>query len=155
MVRIRRSHAKPGQPIDRSFSVDGSLPTKPRRAGSASVIAIVDDNRVVLESLSNVLASAGHVTRIFSSAREFLDSGALHSIGCLVSDLHLKGMDGWELRSVAHVQRPGLPVILITGDHEAVLEPRPLQPAGLLCLLFKPFGGQQLLAAAQRALQSV
>jgi FixJ family two-component response regulator len=128
----------------------------PRSASSpsASVIAVVDDNRAVLESMSDLLNSAGYDTRAFSSAREFLDSRLLHSIACLVTDVHLMGMDGWELRSVAQEQCPGLCVILISGDDATVRKARELQSAGVTHLLLKPFNGQELLDATRNALEA-
>ena len=122
---------------------------------SAAVIAVVDDDCAVLESMSDLLASAGYVARTFSSARQFLDSGLLHSISCLVSDIHMIGMNGWELQSIALQQRPDLPIILITGDDEMERKARSFQIAGRAQLFFnKPFDGQQLLAAAKEALDA-
>lgn len=120
----------------------------------AAVIAVVDDDHAVLESVFDLLASAGYAACTFSSAGEFLDSGALHSIGCLVSDIHMPGMDGWELQSVAHEQRPDLPIILMTGNDEEERKARTRPLAGRTRLLFnKPFDGQQLIAATKEALE--
>jgi FixJ family two-component response regulator len=66
---------------------------------SLSEVAVVDDDYAVLESVEDLLNSAGYVARTFSSAREFLEDGALDSVGCLVSDIRMPGMDGLELRS--------------------------------------------------------
>lgn len=83
-----------------------------------SIIAIVDDDQRLLDSLENLLESAGHVVRAFSSAQAFLDSNALQDISCLITDIGMPGMDGFELQRVVSERRADFPVILISGRHE-------------------------------------
>jgi FixJ family two-component response regulator len=119
-----------------------------------SEVAVVDDDHAVLESVADLLNSAGHVARTFSSAKEFIDGGALDSIGCLVSDIRMPVMDGWELRAFVHGLRPDLPVILITAHLDSEQEARALQAAGHLWRVFrKPFDGCDLLSAIESALR--
>lgn len=122
---------------------------------STAIVAVVDDERPVLESVADLLESAGNKVSAFQSAQEFLHSSVLPVIGCLISDIRMPGMDGWELQSVVHVQRPDLPVILITGHCESDdRRVRVEQDQGRLLLLFKkPFDAQQLLAAVQAMVQ--
>src|SRR5262245_13881579 len=121
---------------------------------SKGTIAVVDDERAVLESLVDLLESAGYVARVFSSAQEFLDSEALRSIACLISDVRMPGMDGWELQSLVCEQRPHLPIILVTAHEEAERQAHLLRPHGGAQLLFKkPFDGQQLLAAIKASIE--
>jgi FixJ family two-component response regulator len=121
---------------------------------SLSEVAIVEDDHAVLESIANLLSSAGYLAHTFSSAREFLDDGALASIGCLVSDVRMPGMDGWELRSSVYKIRPYLPVILITAHDDSEQEARRLQATGYLWQTFrKPFNGHEFLAAIKAALE--
>jgi FixJ family two-component response regulator len=133
--------------------------TATRRAmqdASIPVVAVVDDDRVVLESLVNLLESGGYHARVFSSGKDFLDSGVLGSIGCLIADIRMSGIDGWELAARVSEARPGLPVIFITGHHSTAAQ---VQSAGREMLpgrLFrKPFDGQQLLTAIGLALEVV
>ena len=58
------------------------------------VVATVDDDRRVRESLRSVLESAGYGALTFESAEEFLRSGALSSVTCVIADVRLPGMDG-------------------------------------------------------------
>ena len=113
-----------------------------------SVVAIVDDNRRLLESLEDLLESAGHTVRAFSSAQALLDSDAVLEIDCLVTDIGMPGVDGFELQRLLSEQRPELPVILITGRHEIA---EPLQTKHNR-FFRKPFDGQALLAAIGDAL---
>lgn len=112
------------------------------------VVAIVDDDQRLLDSLEDLLESAGHAVRTFSSPQTLLDSSALQEIDCLISDIGMPGMDGFELRRVMRERRPGVPVILITGRHEIAELPQARQN----WFFRKPFDGQALLAAIGDAL---
>jgi FixJ family two-component response regulator len=112
------------------------------------MVAIVDDDRRLLESLENLLESAGHVVRTFSSARSLLGSPALADVDCLITDIGMRGTDGFELQRLIGQQRPDLPVILITGRHEIA----ELSHARHNRFFRKPFDGQAMLAAVEEAL---
>ena len=112
------------------------------------VVAVVDDDQRVTESLENLLESAGYTVRAFSSAQTLLASSALPKIDCLITDIGMPGMDGFELQRRMGEMRPDLPVIMITGRQEFVELPR---SKGSL-LFRKPFDGQALLAAIGDAL---
>jgi FixJ family two-component response regulator len=113
-----------------------------------SVVAIVDDNRRMLESLENLLESAGHAVRTFSSAKALLDSNAVSEIDCLITDIGMQGLDGFELQRLMGEKRPELPVILVTGRHEIAEPPNTKHNR----FFRKPFDGQVLLAAIGEAL---
>jgi CheY-like chemotaxis protein len=108
-----------------------------------SVVAIVDDDPRVLESLEELLVSAGHAARTFSSAGALLNSKVLSEIDCLITDIGMPGMDGIELQRLMSERRPDLPVILITGRHELAELPQARHSR----LFRKPFDGGVLLAA--------
>ena len=114
-------------------------------------VAIVDDDRRVLESLEDLLESAGHSVLLFTSAQALLENGCLPNIGCLISDISMPVIDGFELQRLARAERPELPVILITGRHEATDQPRAVAQ-GSHGFFRKPFDGGALLAAVGRAL---
>jgi FixJ family two-component response regulator len=116
-----------------------------------SVVAVVDDDPLVLESLEDLLESADHTVRLFASASAFLESGQLAEIDCVISDIGMPAIDGFELRRLAKVARPELPVILITGRDELANSPRCAFIAGTRDIFQKPFNGQELLAAVSRA----
>ena len=86
------------------------------------VVAVVDDDVRILESLESLLESAGHSVRLFCSAEDLLAKTAFTGMDCLISDIAMPSIDGFELRRLAHAARPELPVILITGQHELVSE---------------------------------
>ncbi len=113
-----------------------------------SVVAVVDDDPRLLESLEDLLESAGYRARCFSSAQAILDDG-LSDIDVLITDIGLLGVDGFELRNRARAARPDLPVFLITGRHEIADQSR---AQGISGFFRKPFDGRLLLAAVTEAL---
>jgi len=121
----------------------------PRRA----VVAVVDDDRRVLESLELLLESADHDVRLYSSPTALLESGRLAEIDCLISDVGMPVMDGFELVRVMQANRPGLPIILVTGRPD-LLNRSPLELPGHYRLFKKPFEGQELLTAVGEAMAS-
>jgi len=116
------------------------------------VVAVVDDDPRILESLEDLLESAGHGVRLFTSATALLENCGFAAIDCLISDISMPSIDGWELERLAHAARPELPVILITG-HD-VPDPDPAAQRGSRRFFRKPFNGKELLAAVSEALEA-
>ena len=114
-------------------------------------MAGVDDDFRVRESIESLVESAGHSTLVFSSAEEFLQSGALAQTTCLVTDLRMPGMDGIELQRRIRLDRPQLPVIFISAHGDDETRRRALNE-GAVAFLYKPFDAAELLGAIQTAL---
>ena len=110
------------------------------------IIAVVDDDQRVLDSIGSLLESADYEVRLFSSAKALLKCGLLAEIDCLVSDIDLPEMDGFELARLVQAARPELPIILITG-HTQILSRTPPAGLGPYRLFRKPFDSQALLSA--------
>src|SRR5262245_34415545 len=72
------------------------------------VIAIVDDDPRVLESIEELLESAGHTARTFLSAEALLNSQSLAEIDCLITDIGMPGLGGFELRQLMSERCPGV-----------------------------------------------
>jgi CheY-like chemotaxis protein len=84
------------------------------------IVAVADDDISVRESLGSLLESSGYSVHLFDSAGALLASGVLADIDCLISDIDMPRIDGYELARLASMARPELPVILITGHHDWV-----------------------------------
>ena len=119
---------------------------------SGHVVAVVDDDPSILRSLEYLLESADYAVRLFASGAELLTDSSLAEIGCLVSDVDLPGMDGFELLRQVHAIRPRLPVIYITAYPETIKR-LPALNEGNPRLFTKPFHGPELLAAISEALR--
>lgn len=112
------------------------------------VVAIVDDDPRVVESLENLLESAGYVARSFPSAGSLLANG-LSGVDLLITDIEMPSTNGFELRDLVKKARPDLPVILITGRHEIADRDRAQDISGFFR---KPFDAKVLLAAVGNVL---
>jgi len=118
------------------FGSSGEIPSR--------LVAIVEDDVSVLESLEGLLESAGHEATLCSSGEEFLGSGRLQDIDCLVSDIGLPGMNGIELLREVQALRPDLPVVVITARDALV---QSALNAGACRVFLKPLNSTDLLAA--------
>jgi FixJ family two-component response regulator len=118
------------------------------------VIAVVDDDQRILESLEIFLESADYAVRSFASAKALLESGRLAKVDCLISDIDMPVMDGFQLLRVVRAERPELPVILITG-HPETLDRLSSSGADRYRVFKKPFDGQELLTAVSDALRDL
>ena len=116
------------------------------------VVAVVDDDDRTLESLADLLEAAGYDVRLYTSAKAVWTRGGLSDIDCLISDIGMPEMDGFELRRLALLERPELPVILVTGRPE--LRAQDSSNIERDRYFEKPFDGRQLLAAIRAALGS-
>ena len=116
------------------------------------VVAVVDDDDRTLESLADLLEAAGYDVRLYTSAKAVWTRGGLSDIDCLISDIGMPEMDGFELRRLALSERPELPVILVPGRPELrAQDSSNIEPDRYF---EKPFDGRQLLAAVRAALGS-
>lgn len=114
------------------------------------VVATVDDDRRVRESLKSVLESAGYESVSFASAETFLLSGALSRVSCVIADVRLPGLDGIELQRLIRRERRRLPVIFITAHDDHDVRRQALRD-GAIAFLVKPFDGGELLEHVARA----
>ena len=119
--------------------------------GVIHIVAAVDDDFRVRESLESLLGSAGYKPVVFSSAEEFLVSGTLAAATCVITDVRMPGMDGIELQRRIKLERPDLPVILISAHYNAEVRRRAIEE-GVVRFLYKPFDATELLDAVQSAL---
>jgi FixJ family two-component response regulator len=113
-------------------------------------ISIVDDDPSVREALGRLVESVGYDVETFASAWEFLDSSPPGRADCLVLDIHLEGMSGFELQERLAATRAALPIILITAHDDAGTRERSRQ-AGGPAPLYKPIEEQALLDAIRTA----
>jgi FixJ family two-component response regulator len=116
-------------------------------------VAAVDDDFRVRESLKSLLESAGYAPLVFSSAEEFLQSGALATAACVISDVRMPGIYGLQLQRRIRLERPALPVILITAHYNAEVRQTAIDE-GAVDVLYKPFDAAELLKIIQSALSN-
>ena len=84
----------------------------------------MDDDLSVRRALRRPVQSAGYTVVTFASAGEFLESPTLAQAACLVLDIALEGMSGFELQERLAADHPSLPIIFITALGEATTRER-------------------------------
>jgi FixJ family two-component response regulator len=115
----------------------------------SSLISIVDDDESVRDAIQGLLHATGYTTETFRSAEDFLASGRLNEVTCLITDAQLSGMSGLQLQRQLVSSGFTAPIIVITAFPEDGLR---AMAAGALCVLDKPFIKDELLSCIRLAL---
>jgi FixJ family two-component response regulator len=120
---------------------------------SRTLVAVIDDDESVRESLPDLLREFGFAVQAFSSAEEFLASDSVARTGCLILDIAMPGMSGPDLQQELMRQRYAIPIVFITAHGDDTVRPRLLEQGAAECL-FKPFSDTALREALDAALRS-
>ena len=119
--------------------------------GRSNLVAyLVDHDLSVRRSLPRLLKSFGVGTVAFASAEAFLQAGPWLPEACLILDVQMPGMKGWDLVERLRASGSTLPVIIITAYNDAQAHAR-ARRAGIVAYLRKPFDDQALLEALRQA----
>lgn len=114
------------------------------------LISVVDDDASMLEVIASLLRSMDFEVNIHRSAEDFMRSPSCRSSDCLITDIHMPGLSGIELKHWLDGEGIAVPVIMITARPEAHLHDRALA-CGAVSLLRKPFEFNELIASLGRA----
>ncbi|EJB07001.1 response regulator with CheY-like receiver, AAA-type ATPase, and DNA-binding domains [Rhizobium leguminosarum bv. trifolii WSM597] len=107
-------------------------------------IAIVDDDEALLEGTSGFLEAMGYDVLAFGSGEAFLESPHKDRVDVLLTDINMPGMSGLDLQNVVRVQRPGIPVVMMTALRDDMLRQRAIT-GGARELLQKPILADDLI----------
>jgi FixJ family two-component response regulator len=116
------------------------------------LVAIVDDDESVRESLPDLVREFGYAVAAFSSAEEFLASNSVGRTRCLILDIAMPGMSGPDLQRELVRRGRDIPVVFITAQNDAPARLRLLEQRTVACL-FKPFSDDALFEALNAALE--
>jgi FixJ family two-component response regulator len=117
----------------------------------AKLIAIIDDDEAMQDSLRDLLEAAGLVARCFGSAEEFLESDLHCRAACLILDIRMPNMSGLELQARLKEEECNVPIIFITAHGDARMRIQAMR-RGAVEFLAKPFDHQLLLKRVRSAL---
>lgn len=109
-------------------------------------VYVVDDDNAILESVAFLLGAAGHECRLFDRAEAFLTALPQLDPGCIITDLRMPAMGGFELVQAIHAFAPGWPVVLMTSENGSLTRAS-VAERGFVAFLRKPFSADDLLAA--------
>ena len=115
------------------------------------LVAVVDDNESVRESLPDLLQDSGFDVQTFASAEAFLQSESVDKTSCLILDVGLPGMSGPDLQLELTRRGVRIPIVFITAQGDKSLRPRLISRGATACL-FKPFSDTALIDAVTGAL---
>ncbi len=110
------------------------------------LVAVVDDEEPVRRALERLFRSAGLETETFSSGGAMLEDLARREPDCVVLDLHMAGMSGFEVQDLLARRERRIPVVVLTG-HDTPESFARATAAGASAYLRKPVDGDALLAA--------
>jgi FixJ family two-component response regulator len=118
---------------------------------TSKVIAIIDDDEAMQDSLRDLMESAGLVARCFGSAEEFLASDLRTRAACLIVDIRMPKMSGMQLQTKLKEEDSNIPMIFITAHGDARMRIQAMR-RGAVEFLAKPFDHQLLLKRVRSAL---
>lgn len=118
----------------------------------ARLLAVVDDDVDVRVALTRLVSSAGFAVETFASGADFLRSIDDHEPDCLVLDLHMPEMSGFDVQGALADRHAAVPVVVITGHDTPESRARAVQ-LGASAYLCKPVDDNALLAAIGIAIE--
>jgi DNA-binding NtrC family response regulator len=118
---------------------------------SVSQVYVVDDDLSVREAVGSLIRSAGLSVRTFATAQEMLASLRKELPSCLVLDIQLPDINGFELQQELAKKDMQIPIIFLTGHGDIPMSVRAIK-AGALEFLTKPFDDEYLLKAIRSAI---
>ena len=150
--------ARQGSPEPHGLASDprqgtrGASPLYESETGPATAarhVLVIDDSPAMLDLVSYLLRRAGHVVDQAGGGAEGLRRLREAPPDLIVTDLNMPEASGWDVARAAGTLRPAVPVILMTGDADAV-HSNPEGRALVDAVLLKPFGVNQLLELVRR-----
>ena len=123
----------------------------PEKKVERDLVAVIDDDESVRESLPDLLREFGYAVRGFASAEEFLDEDHVDRVKCLILDIALPGMSGPDLQLELRHRGWEIPIIYITAQTDETIGPRMVEHGAVACLR-KPFSEKTLIEALDAAI---
>jgi FixJ family two-component response regulator len=118
---------------------------------SDSVVLVIEDDPEVCKAIRDLLGSVGLQSKGYGSASEFFGSARSDQTSCLISDVRLPGLSGFDLQAELAKANINIPIIFITGHGDIAMSVKAIK-AGAFEFLAKPFRDQDLLDAVRAAL---
>ena len=120
---------------------------------SDNVVHVIDDDEAMRNSLAFLLRSANVQVQTYESAATFLESLAKITMGCVITDVRMPGMNGMDLLQHIRELKVALPVIVMTGHGDVRLAVEAMK-GGAVDFIEKPFDDEVLLSAVHSALNA-
>ena len=121
-----------------------SRANEPRTSQKRTRIAIVDDDSNLRTAVGRLLTVCGFRPLLFDSGEAFLETRTAHPVACVLLDLMMPGLSGFQVKERLAKSAPHLPVILITANANPEVRLK-AERAGFAACLAKPFGESELI----------
>ena len=118
---------------------------------TSHTVYVVDDDDAVRDAIGMLLNSAGMTVRAFPGGEEFMESYSIADIGCLVLDMRMPGMSGFDVLDRLQEMQAPIPVVFVTGHGDIPMAVEAMR-RGAVNFIRKPFGDEELLACVNEAL---
>jgi FixJ family two-component response regulator len=118
--------------------------SQPAWRHKSKVVAIIDDDESMQDSLCDLIESGGFEAQCFGSANAFLESDVHRTARCLIVDICMPTMSGLELQARLKQEECNVPIIFITAFDDADIRAQAIKE-GAVEFLSKPFDHQLLL----------
>lgn len=118
---------------------------------TSKLIAIIDDDRAMQDSLRDLMEAAGLAAQCFGCAEDFLKSDLHCRAACLILDVRMPKMSGLELQAKLKEEECNVPIIFVTAHGDARMRIQAMR-RGAVEFLAKPFDHQLLLKRVRTAL---
>lgn len=119
-------------------------------APNTKIVAIVDDDRHLRESIRDLLEMEGFTSELYSSAEDFLSREGYLSVDCILADVRMTGMSGIEMLRILKRRENCPPILIMTSYVDAQIKSVVLR-SGAAAFLDKPLDSGELLACLERA----
>ncbi|TWA95922.1 response regulator transcription factor [Bradyrhizobium stylosanthis] len=116
-------------------------------------IYVVDDDPAIRRSLERLLDAVGFQVASYETPKAFLDVAGSLLGGCVLLDLRMPEMDGFEVQARLQLINPGLPVIVVTAQGDVQTAVRAMK-AGAVDFIEKPYSDDALITAIESALKN-
>ena len=118
---------------------------------TSPVVAVLDDEPQMLKALRRLLTAHGFRVEVYERGKDFLAALPSHPADCLVLDLHMTEVNGFDVSAAFESQDVTMPVVVITGHDEPGTAERALS-LGASAYLTKPVDELALLSAIKSAI---
>jgi FixJ family two-component response regulator len=116
-------------------------------------VCVIDDDLAVRRGLTRLLETCGYRVEAYASPREFLRDATLSNFDCILMDVRMPGLTGFDLYDRLTTAGCRVPVIFITGHADADMAGRALRSESVKVLV-KPFDEQALFDAIRHAVET-
>ena len=118
---------------------------------NSQVVCIIDDDNSMLRALGRLVRTFGYEVKLFPSGQQFLDTRDVENAACLIIDVSMPDMNGFELRHWLTAAGHAVPTVFVSAHNDDAVKER-AKLAGAITVLSKPFEAELLHDTLKKAI---